>query len=198
MGKAGRGRLGVEETVIAPTIDAPPMKGGCVASPRADKRGTVADFQKSLGGLISDARMVTIRAGGADRTVALGMLTKLRAIVDQALDVLDDLRLVTAANRGPRPLNELGGLCFLVSVEIKASRGHLDHLSTEIGHLAVISILEQTEAKLVRGLCAVSDLARAIDLSKTTRHIDRCRSTLDSGSFPRSLRRHVSASPLLA
>ncbi len=170
-----------------------------------ESRGRSSDFQKNLGDLISEARMIIIRDGGGDRTcrssafggtVAVTMLTRFRALVEKALDVLGDLRrdmATTAANEGFGALEELGDLCFLVSVELEASRSHFDRISNEAGRLDVLSFLEQTEAKFVRGLCAVSDLARVIGLSPATRQAETCRSSFDARHLHGAPRRRAPA-----
>ncbi len=151
-------------TVVAlsATIVRPPSGG-----PAPGEKVASSDYQVSLGDLIAEARMIKIRAGGADQSIALAMLARLAALVEQALDLLGDLRRDTAEVAAHassvaafKTLNELGDLCFLVSAELKASRGNFDRLSNETSHLGICSFLEQTEAKFVRGLCAVSDLAR--------------------------------------
>ncbi len=158
--------------------------------PKGDKYDAIADSQKNLGDLISQARTISIRDGGADRGIDLTTLRNLATLVEQARGILGDAKRdsnVGAVNEGnawsscaasSKVLGELGDLCFLVSEELKASRGHFDRLSAESGYLAVFSFLEQTETKLMKGPRTLSDLARISGLSSTTRHADLCRNSL--------------------
>ncbi len=143
---------------------------------------------ESLHDLISEARMIRIDDGGADRSIALTTLTRLAALAEQAFDILGDPKRDTATANADsarsgraassKALKELGDLCLLVSAQLKANRGHCYRLSNEPGYLTVFSFFEQTEARLAR-LCAVGrDRDRIAEGSSTTRHADLCRNSL--------------------
>ena len=155
-------------------------------------------FQERFGDLVSEARAFAVAEDhDSISTLLSDWLPAIRRILTQALEDLADLdavakmglRDLSGLREGweratgtlilPRAFEEVSDLCFIATMECRASLTQLELLAPECEPFTLLVVMERAQAKLSDSLCAVETrLARICGRGSTTGHVDLSRRSL--------------------